>query len=127
LIAKIATILVPIAIIAWVTASMLVPNVTNPPPSSTLLNKTVTLTDENYEVGFPLTFRKGERIDVKASGNGQPIDFRITDNESSTLIEERGDTFYDLRWKALSDGTYTFYVSAMAGDIRATVIVVKVY
>jgi hypothetical protein len=127
LIAKIATIFISIAIIALVTVSMLVPNITNRPPSSTLLNKTVTLTDENYEVGYSLTLGKGEIIDVKASGNGQPIDFRITDNESSTLIEERGDTFYDVRWKALADGTYTFYVSATAGGVRATVMVVKVY
>ena len=126
MITKIATIFISIAIIAWVTASMLVPHIISPPPLSTLLNKTVTLTDENYEVGYPLTLRKGERIDVKASGNGQPIDFRITDNESSTLIEEGGDTFYDLPWAAPADGTYKFYVSATAGDVKATVIVIKV-
>ena len=126
LITKIATIFISIAIIAWVTASMLVPHIISPPPPSTLLNKTITLTDENYEVGYPLTLRKGERIDVKASGNGQPIDFRITDNESSTLIEEGGDTFYDLPWAAPADGTYKFYVSATTGDVKATVIVIKV-
>jgi len=104
---------------------MLVPHITNPPPPSTLLNRTVTLTDEDYEVGYPLTLRNGERIDVKASGNGQPIDFRITDNEFSTLIEERGDTFYDVPWTVPADGTYIFYVSTNAGDVAATVIVVE--
>jgi hypothetical protein len=125
LITKIATIFVSIAIIAWVTASMLVPRIINPSPSSILLNKTVTLTYENYEVGYPVALRKGERIDVKASGNGRPIDFRITDNDSSTLAQKGGDTFYDLPLTIPADGIYTFYVSATAGDVRATVIVTK--
>jgi hypothetical protein len=125
LITKIATIFVSIAIIAGITVSMLVPQITNPPHRLILLNKIVNLTDGNYEVGYPLTLRNGERIDVKASGNGQPIDFRITDNESSTLIEQRGDTFYDLSWRVPADDTYMFYVSASAGDIEATVIVVE--
>lgn len=125
MIAKIATIFIPIVIIAWITASMLVPQVTNPRLRPTLLAKTVTLTDENYEVGYPLTLRKSERIDVEASGDGQPIDFRITDNQSSTLIEERGKTFYDLPWTAPAEGNFTFYVSASVGDITATLIVTE--
>ena len=123
MIAKIATIFVSIAIIAWLTVSMLVPYMTNSPPPPTLLNKTVVLTDENYEVGYPLTLRKGERLHVEVSGNGQPVDFRITDNQSSTLIEKREDTFYSLPWTVPADGTYTFYVSTPTGNVRAAVIV----
>lgn len=123
--AKITTIVVSIAIIAGLTAIMLVPRITNPPSPPTLLNRTTILTDDNYEVGYPLNLTKGERIDVKVSGNGQPIDFRITDNQSSTLIEKVGDTFYDVPWQAPADGTYTFYISAYAGDITTTVIVTK--
>jgi len=125
LIAKIATIVVSIAIIAGVTVTMLVPRITNPPPPSSLLSKTTILNDDNYEVGYPLNLTKDERIDVQISGDGQPVDFRITDNQSSTLIEEVGDTFYDIPWQAPADGTYTFYVSAYAGDVTATVIVIK--
>ena len=120
---KITTIVVSIAIIAGLTATMLVPRLANPPSPSTLLNRTTILTDDNYEVGYPLNLTRGERIDVKLSGDGQPIDFRITDNQSSTLIEKVGDTFYDIPWQAPDDGTYTFYVSAYAGDVTATVIV----
>ena len=104
---------------------MLVPRITNPPPPSSLLSKTTILNDDNYEVGYPLNLTKDERIDVQISGDGQPVDFRITDNQSSTLIEEVGDTFYDIPWQAPADGTYTFYVSAYAGDVTATVIVIK--
>lgn len=125
MIAKIATISVSIAIIAWLTVSMLVPHITNPPAPPTLLNKTVILTDENFVVGYPLTLAKGERIDVEVSGNGLPIDFRITDNRSSTLMEETGATFYDLPWEVPADGTYMFYVSAPTGDVKATLIVAK--
>jgi len=125
LIAKIATIVISIAIIAGLTITMLVPRITNPPPPSSLLSKTTILNDDNYEVGYPLNLTKDERIDVQISGDGQPVDFRITDNQSSTLIEEVGDTFYDIPWQAPADGTYTFYVSAYAGDVTATVIVIK--
>lgn len=104
---------------------MLVPRITNPPSPQTLLNKTVTLTDQNYDVGYPLTLSKGESVDVKASGNDQPIDFRITDNQSSTLIEKLGNTFYDVSWTVPVDGTYIFYVSAAAGEVTATLIVLK--
>ena len=123
--AKIATIVVSIAIIAGLTATMLVPRITNPPPPLSLLNKTTILNDNNYDVGYPLNLTEGERIDAKISGDGQPVDFRITDNQSSTLIEEVGDTFYDVTWQAPADETYTFYVSAYAGDVTATVIVIK--
>ena len=123
MIAKIATIFVPIVIIAWLTVSMLVPYMTSPPSPPTLLNKTVVLTDENYEVGYPLTLVKDEGLHVEASGNGQPIDFRITDNQSSTLIEKRDDTFYSLTWTAPADGTYTFYVSTPTGNVRASLMV----
>jgi len=123
--AKFATIVVSIAVIAGLTAGMLVPLLTNPPPPSSLLNKTTILTDGNYGVGYPLSLTEGERIDVKISGDGQPIDFRITDSQSSTLIEKVGDTFYDVPWRAPADGTYTFYVSAYAGDVRTTIIVTK--
>jgi len=126
LIAKITPIFVSIAVIAWLTVSMLVPQITNPPPPSTLLNKTVTLNDENYEIGYPLALTKGEKIGIKVSGNGQPVDFRIANSQSSALIEERGETFYDFPWTAPADGTYTFYVSAYAGDVKATLIVAKV-
>lgn len=122
---KIATIFASIAIIAGLTASMLVPRMTNLPSPQTLLNRTTILTDDNYEVGYPLNLTKGERIDAKVSGNGQPVDFRITDNQSSTLIEKVGDTFYDVPWQAPDDGTYTFYISAYVGDVTATVIVTK--
>ena len=125
MIAKIATIVISIAIIAGLTITMLVPRITNPPPPSSLLSKTTILNDDNYEVGYPLNLTKDERIDVQISGDGQPVDFRITDNQSSTLIEEVGDTFYDIPWQAPADGTYTFYVSAYAGDVTATVIVTK--
>ncbi len=125
MIAKFATIFVSIAIIAGVTATMLVPKITNPPPPPTLLNKTVTLTDQNYDVEYPLTLSKGESIDLKASGNGQPIDFRITDNQYSKLIEKLGNTFYDVPWTVPGDGTYTFYVSATAGDVTATLMALK--
>jgi hypothetical protein len=125
LIAKIAVIFVPIAVIAWLTVSMLVPYMTNPPSPRTLLNKTVILTDENYEARYFLALTKGEKIDIKVSGNGQPVDFRITDNRTSTFIEKNGDMFYDLPWEVPADGTYTFYVSAYAGDVRATLIVAK--
>jgi hypothetical protein len=123
--AKITTIVISIAIIAGLTATMLVPRMTNPPPPQSLLNKTTILTDNNYEAGYPLNLTEGERIDVKISGDGQPVDFRITDNQSSTLIEKVGDTFYDVPWQAPADGTYTFYVSAYAGDVTATLIVTK--
>jgi|APFre7841882654_1041346.scaffolds.fasta_scaffold00001_133 hypothetical protein len=123
--AKITTIVVSIAIIAGLTASMLVPRMTNPPFPPTLLNRTTILTDDNYEVGYPLNLTRGERVDVKVSGNGQPIDFRITDNQSSTLIEKVGDTFYDVPWQAPADGTYTFYISAYVGDVTTTVIVTE--
>jgi hypothetical protein len=125
LIAKIASIFIPIAIIVCATVVTLVPYITNPPPSPILLNRTVTLTDENYDVGYSLILRKGERIEVKASGNGQPIDFRIADNQSSTLVQETGNIFYDLPWTAPADGAYIFYVSAASGDVKATVIVVE--
>ena len=125
MIAKFATIFVAIAIVAGVTATMLVPRITNPPSLPTLLDKTVILTDQNYDVGYPLTLSKGERIVVKASGNDQPIDFRITDNQSSTLIEELGNTFYDVSWTVPADGTYIFYVSAPVGEVTATLIVLK--
>ena len=125
MIAKFAPIAVSIAVIAVLTATMLVPRITNPPPPLSLLNKTTTLTDNNYEVGYPLNLTKGERIDVKISGDGQPVDFRITDNQSSTLIEKVGDTFYDVPWQTPADGTYTFYVSSYAGDVTTTVIVIK--
>ena len=123
--AKITTIVVSIAIIAGLTATMLVPRVTNPSPPPSLLNKTTILNDDNYEVGYPLNLTKDETIDAKISGDGQPVDFRITDNQSSTLVEKVGDTFYDVPWQAPADGTYTFYVSAYAGDVTATVIVTK--
>jgi hypothetical protein len=125
LIAKIATIFVSIAIIAWITVSMLIPHITNPPPPATLLNKTVILTDENYEARYPLNLTKGEKIDVKVSGNGQPVDFRITDNLSTTLIEEIGIMFYDLPWMVPGDGTYVFCVSAPIGDVTATLVVAE--
>ena len=125
MIAKITTIVVSIAIIAGLTVTMLLPRLTNPPPPSSLLNKTTILNDDNYEVGYPLSLTKDERIEVQISGDGQPVDFRITDNQSSTLIEKVGDTFYDVPWQAPADGTYTFYVSAYAGDVTATVIVIK--
>ena len=123
MIAKIATIFVSIAIIAWLTVSMLVPHMTNSPPPLTLLNKTVVFTEENYEVGYPLTLRKGERLQVEVSGNGQPVDFRITDNQSSTLLEKTEDTFYSLSWSVPADGRYTFYVSTPTGNVRAALIV----
>jgi hypothetical protein len=122
---KFATIFVSIAVIAGLTVGMLVPRITNPPPALSLLNKTTILTDNNYEVGYPLNLTEGERIDAKISGDGQPVDFRITDNQSSTLIENVGETFYDVPWQAPADGTYIFYVSAYAGDVTATVIVIK--
>jgi hypothetical protein len=124
LIAKVVSIFIPVVIIC-ATVFTLVPYITNPPASPILLNKTVTLTDENYEVGYSLTLRKGERIEVKASGDGQPIDFGIADNQSSTLIQETGDTFYDLPWTVPVDGSYTFYVSVASGDVKATVIVLE--
>jgi len=125
LIAKFATIFVAIAIVAGVTATMLVPRIATPPSPPTLLDKTVILTDQNYDVGYPLTLSKGESIEVKASGNDQPIDFRITDNQSSTLIEELGNTFYDVSWTVPVDGTYIFYMSAPVGEVTATLIVLK--
>ncbi len=125
MIAKITPVFVSIAVIAWLTVGMLVPQITNPPPPSTLLNKTVSLTDENYEIGYPLALAKDEQIDVKVSGNGQPVDFRIANNQSSALIEEKGETFYDFPWTTPADGTYIFYVSAYAGDVKATLIVAK--
>jgi hypothetical protein len=126
LIAKIAIIFFSIAIIAVVTATMLVPLMISPPPSPILMNKTVTLTDDSFDVGYPLTLARGERIEVKASGNGQPIDFRITDNQSSApLVEEEGNTFYDLPWTVPAYDTYIFHVSARAGNVTATMIVVK--
>ena len=125
MIAKFATIFVSIAIIAGVTATMLVPRITNPPSPPALLDKTIILTDQNYDVGYPLTLSKGESIDVKASGNDQPIDLTITDNQSSTLIEELGNTFYDVSWTVPVDGTYIFYMSAPVGEVTATLIVLK--
>jgi len=122
---KIATIVVSIAIIAGLTVSMLVPRITNPPTPLSLLNKTTILTGDNYDVGYSLNLTKGESIDVKISGDGQPVDFRITGSQSSTLVEKVGDTFYDVPWQAPADGTYTFYVSAYAGDVTATIIVTK--
>jgi hypothetical protein len=116
---------VSIAIVAVLTVIFLVPRITNPPPSPFLLNKTTVLNDDNYEVGYPLNLTKNERIDVKISGDGQPIDFRITDNQSSTLIEKVGDTFYDVPWQAPADGTYTFWVSAYAGNVTAAITVSK--
>ena len=104
---------------------MLVPKITNPPSPPTLLNKTVTLTDQNYDVEYPLTLSKRESIDLKASGNGQPIDFRITDDQYSKLIGKLGNTFYDVPWTVPVDDTYTFYVSATAGDVTATLIALE--
>ena len=123
--AKFAIVVVSIAIIAGLTGTMLVPRITNPSTTWSLLDKTVILTDNNYEVGYPLNLTKNERVNVQISGEGQPVDFRITDNQTSTLLEKVGDTFYDFQWQAPADGPYTFYVSAYAGDVTATVIVTK--
>jgi hypothetical protein len=114
---------VSVGVIAMLTTTMLVPKIANPTASPTLLNETVMLTDEDYEVGYPLTLRKNQRIEAKVSGNGQPLDFGIINNQSMTLLQERGDLFYDVFWTAPADGTYTFCVSAYAGDVKATLTV----
>jgi hypothetical protein len=125
LIAKIATILISVAAVAFVTGVMLVPLLINPPHALILLNKTAVLTDQDYEVEYPLNLTGGEKIDIKVSGDGQPIGFKIMDNQSSTLIEKYNDTFYDIPWTVPSEGTYTFFMSAYAGDIKASIIVSK--
>jgi len=125
LIAKFAPILISVAAVAFVTAVMLDPLIINPPHALILLSKTAVLTDQDYEVEYPLNLTRGEKIDIRVSGDGQPIGFIITNSQSSTLIEEYNETFYDIPWTVPSDGTYTFYMSAYAGDITASIIVDK--
>jgi hypothetical protein len=123
---RIAFVTVSIAVIVWLSVTMLVPRVTNPAPSPFLLHQTVELTASNYDVGFPLRLERGDRLDIKVSGDGQPVDFTIVDKQSYlTLVEERNDTFYDYRWIVPGDGVYLFTVSAYSGDVRATIIVSK--
>ena len=125
MIAKFASILISVAAVAFVTAVMLVPLLINPPHALILLSKTAVLTDHAYEVEYPLTLTGGERIGIRVSGDGQPIGFTIKDKQSSTLFEEYNETFYNIPWTAPSDGTYTFCMSAYAGDIIASIIVDK--
>ena len=125
MIARFAVVLVSVAAVAFVTGIMLVPQIINPPHLLILLNKTVILTDQSYEVGYQLNLTRNERIDIRVSGDGQPIDFRIMD-KYSTIIEKTNDTFYEVTWNVPSDGTYTLYMSAYAGDVKASIIVNRI-
>jgi hypothetical protein len=105
---------------------MLVPRITNPVQSPILLHQTVELTASNYDAQFPLRLDRGEKIDVKVSGDGQPVEFVIVDRRSFlTLVDERNDTYYDYHWIVPGDGIYAFCVSAPSGDVEATIIVTK--
>ena len=126
MLARIAFVAVSIAVVAWISLTMLVPRITNPVQSQILLHQTVKLTANNYNAQFPLRLDRGDRIDVKVSGDGQPVEFTIVDKQSFlTLEDKRNDTFYDYQWIVPADGIYVFCVSAPSGDVEATIIVTK--
>jgi hypothetical protein len=128
LLARIVFVAVSIAVIALISVTVLVPRIINPVTSPILLHQTVELTGDNYDAEFPLRLDRGERIDVKVSGDGQPVDFTIVDKQSFlTLVEKRNDTFYDYQWIVPIDGVYVFSVSASSGDVKATIIVAKAW
>jgi hypothetical protein len=126
LLARIAFVTVSIAVVAWISLTMLVPRITNPVQSPILLHQTVELTAGNYDAQFPLRLDRDEKVDVKVSGDGQPVEFAIVDKQSFlTLVDERSDTYYDYHWIVPADGIYVFCVSAPSGDVEATMIVTK--
>jgi hypothetical protein len=106
---------------------MIVPRITNPVQSPILLYQTVELTPNNYEAQFPLRLDRDEKIDVKVSGDGQPVEFTIVDRQSFlTLVDESDSTYYDYHWIVPANGIYAFCVSALSGNINATIIVTEV-
>jgi hypothetical protein len=121
---RIAFVTVSIAVVAWISLTMLVPRITNPVQSPILLYQTVELTPNNYDAQFPIRLDRDQKIDIKVSGDGQPIEFTIVDKQSFlTLVDETNDTYYDYHWIVPADGIYAFCVSAPSGSIEATIIV----
>lgn len=105
---------------------MLVPLITNPPLPNLLINETVVLTSENYAMSFPLQLLENDRINVKVSGNGQPVDLRITmANSTKTLVDQWDEAFYNFQLTIPFDETYVLVVSTYVGNVRATVIVTR--
>jgi hypothetical protein len=126
LLTRIAFVTVSIAVVAWISLTMLFPRITNPVQPTILLYQTVELTPNNYYAQFPLGLDRDEKIDIKVSGDGQPIEFTIVDTQSFLpLVDERSDTYYDYQWIVPANGIYAFCVSAQSGDINATIIVTE--
>ncbi len=127
MIVKIAIVAFAFAVIAWVSVAVLVPLITSPIKASILLNETVTLTEEIYEKGYSLQLAKGDKIDVRVSAGGQPVDFRVMEERSSSvLVYDTDKIYHSFQLTIPADGAYVFYVSTYVGNVKVTIAITKI-
>lgn len=113
-------------VIVVVSFALLAPRIAHPTEPTVLLNESVTLTDVDYTWQYNLALNKGDQVDVTVSTQSQPVDFKITQDGSSTaLYDGEGQTYYDVGWTVSGNGNYVFSLIADVGNVDATVTITR--
>lgn len=122
---QVQSFVVAMAIIA-LSFTLLVPRITHPTKPTSLLNETVILTENDYERQYSLALNKGDKLQIKVSGNGQLVNLMVAQQHSpsAAVLDEEAQTFYSLEWTVPEDGPYIFTVSADTGA-RAAITITK--
>ncbi|MGD0979372.1 MAG: hypothetical protein ABR962_09565 [Candidatus Bathyarchaeia archaeon] len=119
------SLLISLAIIV-VSFIFLAPRIVHPTQPVLLLNQTVVLTQDNYQTQFNLALNKGDQLNIQLSGNGDLVNFIITQPSSPShpLVDEEEQTIFTFTWTVPQTGPYVFSVGADNGA-TATIIVTK--
>jgi hypothetical protein len=119
------SLLISLAIIV-VSFIFLAPRIVNPTQPVLLLNQTVVLTQDYYQTQYNLALNKGDQVNIQLSGNGNLVNFMITQpgSTSQPLVDQAEQTIFTFTWTVPQTGPYVFTVSADNGA-TATLIVTK--
>jgi hypothetical protein len=119
------SLLISLAIIV-VSFTFLAPRIVRPTQPVLLLNQTVFLTQDKYQIQYNLALNKGDQLNIQLFGNRDLVNLIITQPSSPShpLVDQEDQTIFTFTWTVPQTGPYVFTVSADNGA-TATIIVTK--